>query len=472
MKTSEQTISSGFTRADLSRPCASQYFGPWLAEPRWLTDTAAAFNAGKLSMVDWGEEEDEPRPYDVVDGVALINISGSMSKRRSSFGGTSTLDVRRALRRAREDNAVNAILLIIDSPGGTAAGTSELADDVRDIQSSDPDDGGKPVFAHAEGYCCSAAYWVASQAGRVTATRTTGVGCIGTMTVLTDWTKYNEQLGVRLEVLAADGGEFKGLGADERITDKLRGDVLRELNELNAEFLSSVAEGRGFTSERTKELADGRTHFGPQALELGLIDEVASIDAALAFIHSQTKEAAVADPQFTETQFSKFAADNPTAVDNLDRVKQIKADAEQANAEAKSAGDAEGFARGKEEGAKAEQERFTKIAALPGASANFVVEQFKSGATPEQAKDALFEKQASENAQLREQLAKSQQKKGEGEQGQEALSLAESDGETVSDPEAKAKGEWAENKNGCRNSFLDEKTYVSFRKGELARAGH
>ena len=117
--------------------------------------------------------------YNVMDGVAIINLQGTMMKHLSSMEeGASTVKVRHALRSAVRDSMVNSIVLRIDSPGGTVAGTKDLADDVRRANEK------KRVVAYVEDMCASAAYFVASQADQIYVNDMAVVGSIGTFGAL------------------------------------------------------------------------------------------------------------------------------------------------------------------------------------------------------------------------------------------------------------------------------------------------
>ncbi len=137
----------------------------------------------------------------------------------------------------------------------------------------------KPIWAYAEDLCCSAAYQVAACCNYIYANQTAMVGSIGTLVLLVDDTAMQEQIGIKYQVVST--GEYKGLGADGSVSDKLISDVQREVNELNAPFLATVTAGRGKKIPDISAVADGRVHVAAQAISLGLIDEIASFDAAM-----------------------------------------------------------------------------------------------------------------------------------------------------------------------------------------------
>ncbi len=126
-------------------------------------------------------------------GTAVIALEGPLTKRPHSlqevFGGLRTVLAARAIRQATQDPNVRSILLAIDSPGGTTAGTADLAGEVRRAAQR------KPTWAYASDDCCSAAYWVASQASQIWANETALVGSIGTLLIVEDTSRRAEGQG-------------------------------------------------------------------------------------------------------------------------------------------------------------------------------------------------------------------------------------------------------------------------------------
>lgn len=209
---------------------------------------------------------------DVQDGVAIVSIVGPMTKSPTSFDpGASTVLARRQIRAAAADDAVRAILLRIDSPGGSVSGTDDLAQDVAAAR------GKKPCYAYIEDMGCSAAYWVASQCNKVFASKTALVGSIGTYMALTDYSRMAENAGIRVHVIST--GKLKGAGVPGApITDEQLASFKQTVDDLNAHFLAAVAKGRRMARAKVEALADGGVHVGEKAVALGLVDEIASFD--------------------------------------------------------------------------------------------------------------------------------------------------------------------------------------------------
>jgi signal peptide peptidase SppA len=210
----------------------------------------------------------------LADGVAMIQLRGRMQKQRASLGSSaSTVDTRRAIRAAVEDPEVGSILLVIDSPGGTVAGTAELAADVAAAAEK------KQVVAVVEDIGASAAYWVASQASQVFAQKTAAVGSIGTYGVVVDSSQSAEKKGYKVHVVRA--GDNKGVGTPgSPVTQDHLDQFQDEINALNDCFVSGVADGRGMSVDDVSKLSTGQTWIGEAAVKAGLIDGVKTIDQA------------------------------------------------------------------------------------------------------------------------------------------------------------------------------------------------
>lgn len=246
------------------------------------TTWAIEANAGRMlhqkmleapaSYIATSRQPDD-KPYQVIGSTAVIPLTGVMSKRYSWWSsGMPTVVVRNWIRQAVTDPDVDAIVLRIDSPGGTVSGTAELADDVRRAAQV------KPVVAFVDDLCCSAAYWVASQASSIVATRTAIVGSIGTYMVVEDWTGWLEMRGIKVHLVAT--GPQKGAGADGKIDDAHLTAFQSMIGSLNAHFLTAVSSGRfdGDDIVAGEGVATGDVWVGDQAVSVGLVDRVGTFD--------------------------------------------------------------------------------------------------------------------------------------------------------------------------------------------------
>lgn len=279
--------------------CHAAHVGqPWMIHIEYLESAVAELKAGLWKqpeeqtiqasggvVVDPATANDRyPKLfyYLSADGVATLPMFGPMMKVDSKFGGVNTIRSRGAIRHAANNEAVNAIMLQIDSPGGTVAGTQELGNDVAAVNKI------KPVYAQIEDLGASAAYWVAAQASKVYSNAMGSIGSIGTVAVITDSSKAAEMEGVKVHVLST--GDYKGAGAPGApITDKQIEYLQSRVNDMNEHFLEAVKKGRGMPIAAVREIADGRVHLADKALALGLIDGVQSFDTTMYQITRESK---------------------------------------------------------------------------------------------------------------------------------------------------------------------------------------
>jgi protease-4 len=272
--------------SQLSVPDIQAYFGVWAIHADTFRGLVNHANSIDLFKHVKQQQEDGEVPLEsdfhiTEDGVAVIDIVGVLMKRQTSLAaGTSTSMARRQIRNAVNNPNVNAIMLMIDSPGGQAAGTQELADDVLAASRQ------KPVTAFIEDLGASAAFWIASQANQVFANATALVGAVGTFTVIEDSSEMADKLGVKVHVIKA--GEFKGAGAPGTpVTEEQISEIQRIVNTLNGFFVEGIASGRGMSLEQASKIADGRVHVGREAQTLGLIDGVKTFQTAMASLLQQ-----------------------------------------------------------------------------------------------------------------------------------------------------------------------------------------
>ncbi len=250
-----------------------QYFGLWLVEQTWFRLMLEAYRQGLLEP-QMRRDDDGNQVQGLQagpNGMAILPIQGTMMKDKSSFGGCSTVQCRRLVREAVRNDTITGLMLFVDSPGGAASGTFELAHEVERAAQN------MPVRAHIEDVGASAAFWVAAQAQKITANPMGEVGSIGTLAMIADDSKKAEAEGVKMHVIST--GEFKGSGAPgTEITERQLEAFREQVNDVNQHFQAGVRAGRGFDDEQLAAVSDGRVFIAEKAQKLGLIDGVASFE--------------------------------------------------------------------------------------------------------------------------------------------------------------------------------------------------
>ena len=220
----------------------------------------------------------------IAGGRAIIPVSGVIAKYSrmvngsSQPRGTSLERLRTQLNEAVEDPRVESIFLHIESPGGSVTGLADFGGEV--LKAS----GIKPVTAFIDDLGASAAYWIASQANQIFATKFADVGSIGVYSLIVDSTGWAKNEGFKVHILRT--GDNKGVGAPGvAITDEQLAVIQQSVDVHFEAFLSAILAGRserGLTDEDLRQLADGRTYMGDEVVSSKLIDGIMTLEQALA----------------------------------------------------------------------------------------------------------------------------------------------------------------------------------------------
>lgn len=237
----------------------------------------------------WLEDDDDGADtpacgYTLTDGgIAVVPIVGTLVDSEPSWwmsylGYCSIPAIARAVTAAAADGNVKDILFDVDSPGGHVSGLAAACDAVWAVRQA----GEKRVWAACK-KVASAAYEIVSQCHKIYLAPDGMGGCIGTLYLLSDWSGYYTQMGVVNLRLASDGADtYKGAGArGTKITPAQQADFKRICNEYRTLFNGIIQRGRGFDDKTMLALADGRIHIGANALQLSLVDGIATPEAVL-----------------------------------------------------------------------------------------------------------------------------------------------------------------------------------------------
>ncbi|MDI6901679.1 MAG: signal peptide peptidase SppA [Anaerosomatales bacterium] len=209
------------------------------------------------------------------ENVALVHINGVIAGTGSGIDGVTTPEsIIDQLDQALADDSVKAILLRIDSPGGTVAASQEIAMAVSDAAEE------KPVIASVGDVGASGAYMVASQCDTIIAAPGSSVGSIGVILEVPNLQGLLDKLGVEFAVITA--GELKDTGSPYRSMTATETAMLqKQVDQAYRQFIRDVAEGRGMSEAEVTELATGWVWLGEEALELGLIDAIGNYSDGL-----------------------------------------------------------------------------------------------------------------------------------------------------------------------------------------------
>jgi protease-4 len=202
--------------------------------------------------------------------IARVRIDGLIT------GDQRTLDL---LRKVEESDKVKAVLLRIDSPGGTTAGSEAVYDAVRKISAK------KPVVAVMDTVAASGGYITALAADRIVARGNTITGSIGVIFSMPEFSKLLDTVGVRMEELRS--GDMKAEPSPYKpMSEEVRSVTMAMVDDGFQWFMGLVAERRQLPMPRVRELSDGRVYTGRQALADKLIDELGGEDKAVAWLEA------------------------------------------------------------------------------------------------------------------------------------------------------------------------------------------
>lgn len=211
------------------------------------------------------------------DTVGIVRVEGAIYDGTSTslFGGEALAqDIIDQLDSAADDPSIAAVVLRINSPGGSASASWEISEAIRRVQ-----DSGKPVVVSMGDSATSGGYWIAAGADYILATPSTMTGSIGVIMQMANLEELYEKVGYRPEVLKS--GPYKDIGSSAREMLPEEREILQNMiNEIYEQFIQVVAEGRGMDPAKVREIADGRVMTGRQAVELGLVDGIGDLHEA------------------------------------------------------------------------------------------------------------------------------------------------------------------------------------------------
>ena len=232
----------------------------------------------------------------ICDGLALINITGPITRSDGFcsylFGGTSIDAVRAQLRQALASSAVQGIMLYVDSPGGSADGVADMADEIYAARNS------KPIHAYVDSMGCSAAYWLLTAASEVSICQTSAIGCIGAYSTFVDRSKMYEQAGVKQITVVSSQSPRKAL---DPTTDEGRQSIQDRLDTVVDIFIAGIARHRGVSPATVQEtFGQGDAVIGAAAVARGMADSVGTFDQAQARLRAAfPKQASPGRAQFS-----------------------------------------------------------------------------------------------------------------------------------------------------------------------------
>jgi protease-4 len=210
------------------------------------------------------------------DAVAIVRVEGAIfsSDNVDDFStGANSAVVMADLRSAVDDPTVKAILLRVDSPGGSVTGSAQIYELIREIE--------KPLIVSMASVAASGGYYISAPADYIMARPDTVTGSIGVIMTLFNADDFLNEWGI--DVINITSGPNKAIGsAWEDLTPEQRGILEAFIDEAYNDFVQIIVDGRSLDEATVRQIADGRIYSGRQALANGLVDELGNLDDAIA----------------------------------------------------------------------------------------------------------------------------------------------------------------------------------------------
>jgi protease IV len=213
--------------------------------------------------------------------VALIPIAGPITGNGGSYLGESTASAKTIvsfIEAAEENKNIKVILLEINSPGGSAVASDEIATAVKKVE--------KPVVALIREVGASGGYWIASASDYVIANRMSITGSIGVISSYVEFSELMDKYGINYQRMVA--GDKKDLGSPLRKLSSDEEELLqKKINRIHDFFIEEIALNRGLSVSKVRELATGEFYLGIEALDLGLVDLLGNKDTIEDYIQTE-----------------------------------------------------------------------------------------------------------------------------------------------------------------------------------------
>lgn len=237
----------------------------------------------KVSKEEGEEEEEEEieKPWEKKERVAIIYASGEIRGGDSEPGVMGSETIAKAIKEAREDSTVKAIVFRVNSPGGSALASEVIWRETMLAKEQ------KPFVVSMGGVAASGGYYISCGADKIYADPGTVTGSIGVFGIIPNFKEmFNDKLGVTFDGVKTNENADM-MSVTKSLSDFQYKKIQESVDRVYATFKQRVADGRGMTVEQVDSIGQGRVWIGTDALSIGLIDQLGSLDDALAYAIEQ-----------------------------------------------------------------------------------------------------------------------------------------------------------------------------------------
>ena len=242
-------------------------------------------NGHSYKKVSFKDYEAQLMPREQINAnnqIGIITAKGTILNGKQpagSIGGESTSAL---LRRARYNDDIKAVVIRIDSPGGSAFASAQIHQELLALKAA-----GKPVVVSMGGVAASGGYWIAADADYIFATPTTITGSIGIFGMFATFEDTLNKIGINSDGVATT--DWAGLSVMRPLSPQVAKVIQHQIEKGYQDFIELVAHGRHMPLEKVDEIAQGRVWTGKQALNLGLVDELGDLQNAVSKAASLAK---------------------------------------------------------------------------------------------------------------------------------------------------------------------------------------
>ena len=228
-----------------------------------------------VKMASYNNAPDPDKKKLAKDKIAVVYATGAIGSGEGDDLSIGSARISKAIRKARKDDQVKAIVFRVNSPGGSALASEVIRREVALASEV------KPVIVSMGGLAASGGYWISCQADRILADRMTLTGSIGVFGVIPNMQGFfNNKLGVTFDgVKTNENADFPTV--TKPLPPYQKAVLEREVEIIYQDFIQLVAEGRNMTVEGVDEVGQGRVWAAPDALSMGLIDELGGLERAI-----------------------------------------------------------------------------------------------------------------------------------------------------------------------------------------------
>lgn len=266
-------------------------------------------------------ESESTEPSQVIDGIGVLDISGALVSRPMGFcSPLSYAEITHQFDSLLANEAVNTIVLRIDSAGGEVSGLFDLSDHIYNAR------GQKPIIAVVDDMAYSAAYGIASAADKIVLSRTGGVGSVGVVSYHVDQSEAHKKRGVKVEYIYAGERKIDG-NPNQVLSDVAKETAQLEINRLYQLFVTTIARNRNLSLDTVRD-TEASTYHGELALSAGFADEINTFSGVIVNLLNPVAEVDKTLPQVKEQPIPQTINNESLANEPLVKLLSVQQEAE------------------------------------------------------------------------------------------------------------------------------------------------